>query len=565
MLKQRSNSLVLGAVLGLLLLTAAHGVHAQEPIQHDAEYYILEAQNSESWAADDQAIDRKLAEIRKENGGRPPNIVYILLDDVGFGEIGMDELSVIRGYKTPRLSAFAKEGLSLQRMYSEPSCTPTRVAMMMGRYPTRTGLTEAKTTLSGEGLSAEEVTLAEVLRDAGYNTSHVGKWHMGEIAEAYASNQGFMHAEFPIHQQAQLALMGTESVDADIIRGVDEGREEQTFTLDRQFAVNPAHMVVGVELRDGKLYEVNIEAGETWTQKKYREMNELYQKNAVEQLRSLARQDKPFFLNYWPMFPITFVQEHKSEYNTLNGGTMADSLVEMDEWIGRILDEVEELGIAENTVVVVMGDNGPFMQYAGPTGQSDRIYRGGKTDHLEGGVRVNAWVKWKGVIEAGSFAEDMVHVSDLFTTFARLADATDGIPRDRVIDGLDQSGLLLLGEAHGRRDYLHIYEGTELKSVVKNKYKMHLAPAGANPITSADFYDLYRDPRESRPIDSIKIGPWAGGQFAGMIERHMALKQRFPDRPPTHGLPYEGIENLRPETIALVEVFELGQYLSVAE
>ena len=565
MLKQRSNSLVLGAVLGLLLLTAAHGVHAQEPIQHDAEYYILEAQNSESWAADDQAIDRKLAEIRKENGGRLPNIVYILLDDVGFGEIGMDELSVIRGYKTPRLSAFAKEGLSLQRMYSEPSCTPTRVAMMMGRYPTRTGLTEAKTTLSGEGLSAEEVTLAEVLRDAGYNTSHVGKWHMGEIAEAYASNQGFMHAEFPIHQQAQLALMGTESVDADIIRGVDEGREEQTFTLDRQFAVNPAHMVVGVEQRDGKLYEVNIEAGETWTQKKYREMNELYQKNAVEQLRSLARQDKPFFLNYWPMFPITFVQEHKSEYNTLNGGTMADSLVEMDEWIGRILDEVEELGIAENTVVVVMGDNGPFMQYAGPTGQSDRIYRGGKTDHLEGGVRVNAWVKWKGVIEAGSFAEDMVHVSDLFTTFARLADATDGIPRDRVIDGLDQSGLLLLGEAHGRRDYLHIYEGTELKSVVKNKYKMHLAPAGANPITSADFYDLYRDPRESRPIDSIKIGPWAGGQFAGMIERHMALKQRFPDRPPTHGLPYEGIENLRPETIALVEVFELGQYLSVAE
>ena len=565
MLKQRSNSLVLGAVLGLLLLTAAHGVHAQEPIQHDAEYYILEAQNSESWAADDQAIDRKLAEIRKENGGRPPNIVYILLDDVGFGEIGMDELSVIRGYKTPRLSAFAKEGLSLQRMYSEPSCTPTRVAMMMGRYPTRTGLTEAKTTLSGEGLSAEEVTLAEVLRDGGYNTSHVGKWHMGEIAEAYASNQGFMHAEFPIHQQAQLALMGTESVDADIIRGVDEGREEQTFTLDRQFAVNPAHMVVGVEQRDGKLYEVNIEAGETWTQKKYREMNELYQKNAVEQLRSLARQDKPFFLNYWPMFPITFVQEHKSEYNTLNGGTMADSLVEMDEWIGRILDEVEELGIAENTVVVVMGDNGPFMQYAGPTGQSDRIYRGGKTDHLEGGVRVNAWVKWKGVIEAGSFAEDMVHVSDLFTTFARLADATDGIPRDRVIDGLDQSGLLLLGEAHGRRDYLHIYEGTELKSVVKNKYKMHLAPAGANPITSADFYDLYRDPRESRPIDSIKIGPWAGGQFAGMIERHLALKQRFPDRPPTHGLPYEGIENLRPETIALVEVFKLGQPHSEAE
>jgi arylsulfatase len=549
-------------VLAILLLALPQLTYAAEKrgeIQHDAEYAILEAQNGDAWAVDDKAIDKKLAEIRETNGGKPPNILYILLDDVGFGEIGMDELSVIRGYKTPNLSAFAKEGLSLQRAYSEPSCTPTRVAMMTGRYPIRTGLTEAKTTLSGEGLSGEEVTLAEVLREAGYNTSHVGKWHMGEIAEAYASNQGFMHAEFPIHQQAQLALMGMDSVDADIIRGVDAVREEQTFTLDRQFALNPAHMVVGVELRDGKLYEVNIETGEDWTQKKYRDMNELYQKNVLSQLRTLAKQDEPFYLNYWPMFPINFVQEPDIDYTTLNGGTIAASIVEMDDWVGEILDEVEQLGIAENTIIVVMGDNGPFMQYAGPSGQSDRIYRGGKGEHLEGGVRVNAWVKWKGVIEAGSFAEDMIHVSDLYTTFARLANATDGIPRDRVIDGLDQSGVLLLGETHGRRDYLHIYEGTVLKSVVKNKYKMHLAPPGSNPILSAQVYDLYRDPRESRPIDSIKVSPWAGGQFAGIAERHMKLKIKYPDRPPTHGMPYEGIENLRPETIEMVEVFNLGQ------
>ena len=544
-------------IFAFLLATGV--ANAEEAIIHDAEYAIIEAQNGEAWAADNKAIDKKLAELRAMNGGKPPNIVYVLLDDVGFGEIGMDELSVIRGYKTPNLTALAKQGLSLQRMYSEPSCTPTRVAMMTGRYPTRTGLTEAKTTLSGEGLSGEEVTLAEVLKDAGYFTSHVGKWHMGEIEQAYASQQGFMHAEFPIHQQAQLALMGLDSEDADIIRGLDAGREKQTFTLDKQFAPNPAHMVVGVEQRDGKLYEVNIKAGESWTQKKYRKMNELYQEHALDQLRTLAKQDKPFFLNYWPMFPISFVQEHKSEYNTLNGGTMADSLVEVDEWVGQIVNEVDKLGIAENTVIVVMGDNGPFLQHAGLTGQSDRIYRGGKTDHLEGGVRVNAWVKWKGVIEAGSYAEDMIHVSDLYTTFARLASATDGIPRDRVIDGLDQSGVLLLGETHGRRDFLHIYEGTELKSVVKNKYKMHLAPEGANPITSAQFFDLYRDPRESRPMDSIRISPWSGGQFAAMIQRHMALKKKYPNRPPTHGVPYEGIENLRPETEKLVEIFKLGQ------
>jgi len=138
------------AAFGLTLFIASLGAisapvsAAEGKIIHDAEYAIIEAQNGKAWAADDKALDEMLAEIRKKNGGKPPNIVYILLDDVGFGEIGMDELSVIRGYKTPNMTALAKEGLSLQRMYTEPSCTPTRVAMMTGRYPTRTGLTEAR-------------------------------------------------------------------------------------------------------------------------------------------------------------------------------------------------------------------------------------------------------------------------------------------------------------------------------------------------------------------------------------------------------------------------------------
>ncbi len=549
--------LVMTALLAVFLLNGVASAE-KDKIIHDAEYAIIEAQNGEQWAQDDKVIDAKLAELRKKNGGKPPNIVYILLDDVGFGEIGMDELSVIRGYKTPQMSKLAKEGISLQRMYTEPSCTPTRVAMMTGRYPTRTGTSEAKATLAGDGLNAKEITIAEVLRDAGYYTSHVGKWHMGDINQAWAHNQGFMHAEFPIHQQGQLAIMGRDMESADVIRGVDASRYAQDFTLDKYFTPDPAHMVTGVELRDGKLYEVDLKAGEAWTQKKYREMNERYQRNVLKQLRELAKQDKPFYLNYWPLFPLSFVQEFRSKYNTLNGGTMADILVEVDEWVGEIINEVDKQGIAENTIIVVMGDNGPFMQYVGVSGQSDRIYRGGKTQHLEGGVRVNAWVKWKGVIEPGSFAEDIIHVSDLFTTFARLGNAMDGVPRDRVIDGVDQSGVLLLGEHHGRRDYVHIYEGPTLKSVVKNKYKMHLPPPGENPITSALFFDLYRDPREERSIDSIKYGPWAGGQFAGMIKRHKALKQKYPDRPAVHDIPYKGIENLRPETKKLLEAFKLS-------
>ncbi len=246
------------------------------------------------------------------------------------------------------------------------------------------------------------------------------------------------------------------------------------------------------------------------------------------------------------------------EPKTLNGGTIAESIVEVDKWIGEIVDEVNKLEIADNTIIVVMGDNGPFMQYLGISGASDRIYRGGKGQHLEGGVRVNAFILWPGIIKPGSTVEDIVHVSDLYTTFARIANAEDKIPTDRIIDGVDQTGVLLLGEEHGRRDYVHIYEGPVLKSVVKNKYKMHLPAPGENPI-GAGIYDLYRDPREERPSDSIKYGPWAGGQFANMVKRHMAMKQKFPDRKPTYGVPYEGIENLRPETLKLVEIFKLSQ------
>jgi arylsulfatase A-like enzyme len=545
------------SILSLLPLSLALKPVAAKEIQHGAEHYILQAQNGEKWAADDKTVDQKLTEIRKANGGKRPNIVYILLDDIGYGEIGTPDLTPSRGYSTPNIDAISREGMTFYRMYTEPSCTPTRVAMMTGRYPIRTGTTEAKATLAGDGLSGEEVTIAEILQEAGYYTSHVGKWHLGDIEQAYANNQGFMHAEFPIHQQGQLAIMSPEAVKADVIRGSDPESQLQTYTLDNTFVTNPSHMVTGVEIRDGKLYEVDLKPGEIWTQEKYREMNERYQRNALEQLRILANQDKPFFLNYWPLFPLNFVPSDIKQAQTLNGGVVAETIVEVDQWVGQIVEEIDRLGIGDNTVVIVMGDNGPFMQYASIGGVSDRVYRGGKAETLEGGVRVNAYLRWPAAVEAGVAVGDMIHVSDLFTTLARVADATDEIPRDRIIDGVDQTGLVLLGDTHGRRDYVHIYDGPNLKAVVKNKYKMHMPPPGSNPI-AAPIFDLTRDPREERPIDSIKYGPWAGGQFANMIKRHMVMKQKFPDRPPTMAIPYEGIENLRPETRELLRIFAMG-------
>lgn len=533
-------------------------------IIHDAEYRIVERQHGKRWAAEDKTIDARLAEIRERNGGQPPNILYILLDDVGFGEIGTPDLDVIRGYSTPHISSFAEEGMSMQRMYTEPSCTPTRVAMLTGRHPVRTGFDEAKAVPEGEGLADWEVTLAEVLSEAGYATVHIGKWHLGDIEESYAINQGFDYAEHPLHQQAQLALMNTTSTVEGNVSGVNMRLRSDELELDKTFRIDPFAMVYGVVgEKGGKVREVHMEPGQEFTQQDYLDMELRYKESTLEQLGRLAAGDKPFFLQYWPMLPISFTRSDIQQAKTLNGGPIAESIVEVDGWIGEILGRLEELGVADNTIVVVMGDNGPFMNFVDKTGQSDRIYRGGKTEHLEGGVRVSAYVRWPGVIEAGSRVKDITHVSDLFTTFARVADADEYIPRDRIIDGLDQSALWMLGETHGRRDYVFIYEGFVLKSLVKQQYKMHLPPPGGNPILAA-LYDLYRNPREDRPQDSIQVGVGFGANFSLMAQRHLGMKKTYPDRPPGHGAPYGGIENLRPETKAMIDNIVFGQSLAGA-
>ena len=546
-------------VMNLVTAFAIAGVYttpalaADGDIIHDAEHYILQAQHGERWAGEDTEIDAKLAEIRKKNGGKPPNIVYILLDDLGFGEIGMPDLDVIRGYSTPRISQFATEGLSLMRMYTEPSCTPTRAAMMTGRYAVRTGTSEAKATIAGDGLSAWEVTLAEVLSEAGYATVHMGKWHLGDIEESYATNQGFDYAEHPMHQQGQMGIMNETAELEGLTMGQSRALRTDTFELDKTFRTNPHAMVYGVVgKKGGKLREVNFKAGEIYTQDHYNRMEEDYKNGVLEQLELLSKGDKPFFLQYWPQHPLTFTRTDIAPAKTLNGGPIPESLAKVDGWIGEILDKIDALGIADNTVVVVMGDNGPFMQYVDRSGASDRIYRGGKASHLEGGVRVNAYIRWPAAIEAGSRAQDIIHVSDLFTTFARMAGADEFIPRDRLIDGVDQTPMMLIGEAHGRRDYVFVYEGPSLRSVVKQQFKFHLPAPGSNPI-GAPIFDLYKNPREDRPQDAIFYGVGFGGPFVAMLKRHMGMKQKYPDREPGRDVPYGGIENLRPETQAMVD------------
>jgi len=531
---------------------------SSQAIIHDADYYVLEAQHKEQWEQDDKAVDQKLTEFRKSNGGKSPNILYILIDDIGFGDLGIPELNAIRGYKTPHINKLADESMRFARMYTEPSCTPTRVAFMTGRQPYRNGMGNTAVDIAGFGLADKEVTLAEVLSGSGYNTVHIGKWHMGDIMESWPNHQGFDYASFPIHQQGQLTIFNDDAANEEVSIGIGKNNYDDRFTKDNWFRPDASAMATVVEGKRGEtVREVHMKPGERWNQKKYDEMNERFQQQTLEQLRLLAKKDEPFFLQYWPVIPLSNPRTTHEQYTTPNGGTYVESMKQLDGYIGDILKEMATLGLDKNTIVVVMGDNGHFTKYSPGSGFTPMIFRGGKAYTTEGGVRVDAFARWPGMIEEDSIVSDIVHVTDLFTSLARLANADDKIPTDRLIDGVDQTALMLEGETHGRRDTVFIYSGDYLKAVVKEQYKMEVPKAGVNPIV-ANFYDLHRDTREEWPL-ATEIGAWGGAEFVRVITRHKQRKAKYPDEKPAFGRPYEGIENLRPETEAAVEAFLIKQ------
>jgi len=524
-------------------------------IVQDGEYQFLRQQHGEKWDAEDKKIDEKLAEIRKQNGGAPPNILYILIDDLSFGQMGNEKLNYVTGIATPNINKLSDESINLMRMYTEPSCTPTRAAMLTGRHPIRTGIEEVKVALVGEGLGSNEVTIAEVLSKAGYATSHVGKWHQGDIEEAYPHNQGFDYAAFPLHQQVQLSLMTDEAADAFRLIGYADKTQSNAMALDQRF--KPHGLVTGVEaVKGGKAREIDLKPGEKWTQDHYVEMNLRYQRQALEQLDKLAKGDKPFFLQYWPLWPLNFVNDQEQN-ESLNGGHFAEKMQRLDGMLGEIFNKLDELGIADNTLVVLMADNG--CMHTVPTytsGLNELIYRGGKLDFTEGGIRVDAFARWPAAIKPNSYAGDIVHVSDLFTTFARIGQATEFIPKDRVIDGVDQTALLLEGEGHGRRDYVYVYQNDILRAVVKQEFKMHV-PAPGIPAAAAPVFNLFRDPREEQPYVGMAL--WSAASFQDMIKRHQVMIKKYPHNKLGKGKPYEGIENLRPESKEAVETFTSWQ------
>jgi arylsulfatase len=266
-------------------------------------------------------------------------------------------------------------------------------------------------------------------------------------------------------------------------------------------------------------------------------------KRTLAFIQKNATAKKPFYVALWPL-STSFLPSPKKL--TANGGVLQDALARIDVFVGTLMDTLKQLGIAENTLVVLMADNGP-MVHNGPPGMEEALYRGGKGDYLEGGVRVPAMAWWPGTIVPNQTVGDIIHETDLFTTFAHLGGAMKNIPTDRIVDGIDQTALFLSGDTHSRRDYVYIYTGPTLAATVKGRYKRVWVGEKAG-LPGASFFDLYTDPREVNG-KFVPMFP-AKGMFNLMKAREELWMAKYPNTPEARDWPLTGIENARPETKA---------------
>ena len=474
--------------------------------QFDAPYYELQKKHGDTWGEENKAIDAKLAALQEKFGSKP-NIIYILTDDIGYGELGCQGGGAVRGAPTPQLDQMAREGVLLNGFYSEPSCTPTRVALMTGRHPVRTGLTDVIFPGNPAGLAPGEVTVAELLSAEGYATAMYGKWHLGEGEETWPHSQGFDEAYFGIYNAAPWAW----NTEGQRLMWNNQHTPEFFFRAKLQGVMEARK---GAKARE--VAPLNLEVYTTFEEKTF--------ERSVDFIKRNAEQKKPFFL-YWASNAWSYFTSHpdwdgKSPMGTHSG----DQMMEHDHYVGQILKTLKESGIAENTLVVWMSDNGPMYDMFPEC--SYTAFRGGKGDVLEGGVHVPAVAWWPGVIEPNQITGEVIHVTDMYTTAAKIGGAMDNLPTDRVIDGVEQSSMLMAG-SKSRRDYMFHYSGAHLGAIRLGQFKRHLG-GGHGGLPGKAFFDVLKDPKEEHGVMVQML--WAWVPFDDIQHMHESLIEKFPHR-----------------------------------
>lgn len=375
---------------------------------------------------------------------RQPNFVVILVDDMGYQDVGCFGSPLI---STPRIDGMAKEGVKFTSFYVQTVCTPSRASLLTGCYPVRVGLPNVLNPSSKIGISSQEITLAQLLKGRGYSTACIGKWHLGHQPQFLPTRHGFdyfygLPYSNDMGKQIPIPLMQNETI---IEQPVDQDTLTQRYTKEAL-----------------KFIETN--------------------------------KDHPFFL-YLP-HTMVHVPLHVSPQfrGKSKRGLYGDAVEEIDWSTGQILDTLKKLGLEDNTLVVLTSDNGPWLKQ-GVNGGCALPLRDGKGTTYDGGVRTPCVMRWPGKIPAGIVSDEVATEMDLLPTFTRLAGTTP--PKDRIIDGKDIWPLMAgVKGAVSPHETLFFYKANRLQSMRSGKWKLTL-PQDGKP---AALYDLHADIGESKDV-----------------------------------------------------------------
>lgn len=443
-----------------------------------------------------------------------PNIVFILVDNVGWGDFG-----VYGGVTpTPRIDQLANEGIRFNNYNVEAQCTPTRSAIMTGRLSARSGTFTVPMPGQGHyGLAPWEYTIAKLLSDAGYATALYGKWHLGEAPGRTPTDLGF-----------------------DEFWGVLNSWDEagySSYPLFKETGMEPPMIWEGRKGQPPKAampLDLNVRA---IVDEKY-----LVPKT-IEFVRRNAATKKPFFiyLGYSEMHPPSIVNPGVAGKSPQRGGAYSDLIGEMDIRVGEILDAIKDAGIDDNTIVVLTSDNGaaPSITASLCGGSSGPWHGDFFTPPFEGSMRTAGMIRWPGNVPAGVVTQEMLGAADWLPTLAGLVGASSLVPKDRPIDGIDASAFML-GESKttGRDSYMFFGPDGELMSVKWKVYKVILRYAEGvdKPIVKPQFpmfYDLSSDPHEDWNLFSTRLdNGWMMAPVFREIGKYTLSVKKYPNISP---------------------------------
>lgn len=433
-----------------------------------------------------------------------PNVLFFHVDNLGFGELSCYSGGPFRGTWTRRIDAFAQQGYRLTNYAPEAQCTPSRSALLTGRHAIRSGTYSVPLGAgSGWGLVAWERTLGDLLSEAGYACAAYGKWHVGEGIGRWPTDHGFVEWYGPPRTYDE-ALWPT-----------DPWYDPRRDPVSRM-----------VEIKQG---ERDVTERDQLTLEVRRDCDIDYLRRATAFMRDAVAGDTPFFLYFnhslmhMPVIP-------RAEFKGQTGqGDWADSLLELDTDFGTLLDLLDELGIADNTLVVFAGDNGPeeVLLWRGTPGFWEGSYFAGG----EGNLRTPCIVRWPGQIPAGAVSDEIMHITDWFTTILHAAGQSE--PTDRVIDGMNQLEWLSGREPASRRDGYIYWMGPEMYGVKWRNFKLALVvqkfstdPVGK--LSSPRIINLIADPQEREPLNVPHLHSWTVAHFNRILAEFRASVQREP-------------------------------------